>query len=879
MPTVFRLPQSCFGSLLLLFWLGCACPTLAQSITSFSPTNGVPGTTVTITGTNLLSATQVRFGNSTPVAPVIVSATQIRAAVPADGETGSISVTAGATATSSATFTVSPRVISFNPAFANVGTQIQINGANFIPTAGQTIVRFGSVQATAVTVTASSLLFATVPSGAVSGPISVATFAGTNVTTSNFVVSGAAVITGFTPEIGPTGSVVVISGGDFTGATAVRFNGVSASAFTVTAPSQVHATVPPTATTGPISIVTPSGTATSPSNFVVNGLAPIVTGFSPFGGKAGDPVVITGLNFTTVTNVTFNGVVATGTVTSDTQISTTVPAGATTGPIRVFNTAGTNTTGSNFIIGPFITGFTPASAQIGSQVVVDGLNFLGVTNVAFTAAAGGFTNAAAVTIVAGSQLHATIPVGATNGPIRVISPSGTNVSTSNLTVFALAPVITDFTPTNGLPGSTVQLNGANFLGATNVLFNGIAAAFNTSADSQINATVPAAATTGPIIVRTPGGSVTSSVPFYLPPRLTSFTPATGPVATTVTLNGTNFTGVASVTFAGPAATLVSAPVISLSATQMTVLVPTNAVTGIITVTTPGGVIAGEGNFTVTPRVDSFTPLLGPVGTTVTVSGQSFSGATAVRFNGVSAGFSSVTSTQLVTVVPAGATTGPLTIVTPDGTGAGAVNFVVTANPNLAVLMTNSPTVVNFGSNVTITVVVTNLGPSIASGVTVTDTLPLGYVFLSATSTRGTCTFANGVITCPIGTLTNGTAVTLTITATASVNGLSENRSQVTQVETDPSPFDNFGALYIPVVSEADRTLSFDFTPGSPLFTLRWPNSAGNFKLEFNTNLVSTNNLWTLVPEPTVLVTNNSALFLYVTNTISGPRKFYRLRAP
>ena len=876
---MFRFWQSSFRWSPALLWLAFSTLAQAQTISSFTPTFGGPGTTVTINGTGLSSATQVKFGNSSAVAPIVLSATQIQAAVPADGETGQISVTVSAGTIPGGNFTVAPRVTSFSPALGNVGASIQINGANFIAGAGQTTVRFGSVAATTVNVTASSGLFATVPSGAVSGPISVATFAGTNVTTSNFVVSGAAVITGFTPSLGPTGSVVIISGGDFTGATAVKFNGVNAASFSVTAPSQIHATVPPTATAGPLSVTTPSGTATTTSNFVVSGLAPIVTGFSPFGGQAGDPVVITGLNFSTVTNVTFNGVVAAGTITSDTQISTTVPAGATTGPIRVFNPAGTNTTGSNFIIGPFITGFSPASAQVGSQVVVDGLNFLNVTNVAFTSASGGFTNAAAVTIVAATQLRATVPVGATNGPIRVISPSGSNVSSSNVTIFALAPVLTSFTPTNGLPGSSVQLEGANFLGTTNVLFNGVAASFNVSADSQINATVPASATTGPIIVNTPGGSVTSSVPFYLPPRLTGFSPASGPVATAVTLAGTNFTGVSSVTFAGAAATLVAAPITSVSATQMTVLVPTNAVSGAITVTTPGGVIAGTGNFTVTPRVDSFTPLLGPVGTTVTVRGHNFTGTTAVRFNGVNAGFSSVTDTQLVTVIPGGASTGPLTVVTPEGTGAGPFNYIVTANPNLTVLMTNSPSIVGFGSNFTITVIVTNQGSSIASGVTVTDTLPIGYGFVSATSTRGVPTFLNGVVTCAIGALTNGTAVTLTIVATASVNGLSENRANLTQVENDVTPGDNFGSLYIPVITESDRSLSFDFTPGSPLFVLHWPLSAANFTLESNTNLLVTNNVWSVVPEPAVLVTNNAIRFLYVTNSLSGPRKFYRLRAP
>lgn len=876
---MFHLKQRQFQWCLALVWLAASSLAHAQSITGFSPASGAPGTTVTINGTGFSSATQVKFGNSSGASFDILSANQIRAVVPVDAVTGSISVTAGATASSAATFTVAPRVDTFTPTVGTTGTQVTVNGANFNTTPGQTTVRFGGIASTTVNVTAANQLVATVPSGAVTGPVTVSTSIGTNSTTTNFVVSGSAVITGFSPNIGPTGTDVVISGGDFTSTTAVKFNGTNAS-FSVTAASQIHATVPANATTGPISVTTPNGTATTTSNFVVSGLAPIVTGFSPFGGRAGDPVVITGLNFTTATNVSFNGTNAAFAVTSDTQISATVPTGATTGPIRVLNPAGTNTTGSNFIIGPFITGFSPTSAQVGSQVVVDGLNFSDVTNVAFTAAAGGFTNASAVSIVASTQLRATVPFGAANGPIRVISPSGTNTTTSNLTVFALAPVINDFTPTNGLPGSTVTLNGANFLGATNVSFNGVSATtFNVSADSQITATVPTTATTGPISVSTSGGSVTSSVPFYLPPRLTSFTPATGPAGTAVTLSGTNFTGVTSVTFAGTNSTTVNAPVTSQGAMQMTVLVPTNAISGLITVTTPGGIIASTNNFGVTPRVDSFTPSLGPVGTTVTVSGYNFTGTTAVRFNGVNAGFSSVTDTQLVTVVPAGASTGPLTVVTPDGTGAGAVNFVVTTNPDLTALQTNSPSIVSFGSNMTITVTVTNSRSSIATGVTLTDTLPSGHTFVSATSSRGTCTFANGVVMCAIGAVTNGHAVTVTIVVTAAVNGLAENRVNLTLAETDFNSSDNFGSLYIPVVSEAERTLSFDFTAGSTLFVLHWPVSAASFQLEFNTNLVTTGNVWTVVPEPVVVVTNQSVLFNYVTNDTTPPRKFYRLRAP
>ena len=164
------LKQSFLNALLALIWLAVGLPGHAQSITSFTPAVGAPGTTVTITGTGFSSATQVKFGNSSPASFDILSATQIRAVVPADAVSGSISVTAAFTATSGSTFTVAPRVDAFSPAIGNVGTSVQIDGANYNTTPGQTTVRFGGVAATVVNVTAPNLLFATVPSGAVITP-------------------------------------------------------------------------------------------------------------------------------------------------------------------------------------------------------------------------------------------------------------------------------------------------------------------------------------------------------------------------------------------------------------------------------------------------------------------------------------------------------------------------------------------------------------------------------------------------------------------------------------------------------------------------------------------------------------------------------------
>jgi parallel beta-helix repeat protein len=100
-------------------------------------------------------------------------------------------------------------------------------------------------------------------------------------------------ISSFTPTSGPVGTTVTISGTNFTGATAVKFNGVNAS-FTVASASSITATVPSSATSGQITVTTAGGSATSSSAFTVSaGPSPQFT-FSPTSPVVGSPVSFDG---------------------------------------------------------------------------------------------------------------------------------------------------------------------------------------------------------------------------------------------------------------------------------------------------------------------------------------------------------------------------------------------------------------------------------------------------------------------------------------------------------------------------------------------------------------------------------------------------------
>jgi RHS repeat-associated protein len=99
-----------------------------------------------------------------------------------------------------------------------------------------------------------------------------------------------------------------------------------------------------------------------------------------------------------------------------------------------------------------------------------------------------------------------------------------------------------------------------------------------------------------------------------------------------------------------------------------------------------------------------SPGRGEVGTSVTVYGTGFRatvGDNSVKFNGTPGPVMSASRTEIVAKVPAGATTGPVSVTTPDGTATSAENFVVT-QPNRPVVTSISPTIVNRGDLVTVT---------------------------------------------------------------------------------------------------------------------------------------------------------------------------------
>lgn len=103
-----------------------------------------------------------------------------------------------------------------------------------------------------------------------------------------------------------------------------------------------------------------------------------------------------------------------------------------------------------------------------------------------------------------------------------------------------------------------------------------------------------------------------------------------------------------------------------------------AAAGKYTGTTPGSMemFASYTGSPVVPSVSGFSPTAGGYGSSVTITGSNFTGATAVSFNGTAASFSVTDDSHISATVPTGATTGTISVSNPSGTGTSAASFTV-----------------------------------------------------------------------------------------------------------------------------------------------------------------------------------------------------------
>ena len=676
---------------------------VTPQISSFTPTSGTSGTTVTITGKNFTGATGVYFGSIEAKSFTVVSDNTITAVVDSGGS-GNISVVTSDGLGSLAGFTyltnsgrnilviaadnTSARYKDVQSKLISTGlfSSVSVFDANATTPTLDTLIKYGAVLVYSVNGYANSATMGNVLASYISagGGVVSATY-----NFGQYTPIGGAFANNyevFTPGANVSGSATLgaillashstVSGiSNFTGGSSSpreKISTLTSGAYTVADWSDGLPLIGVKDNVGPsnakrvdLNFFPPSSDVYSSgwnsstqgallmSNallYVYNNPAfkqPTITSFSPTKASSSDTVTIKGTDLSGIATVTFGGFASPlFTVVNDSTI-TAIVGRAASGSVVVTSPGGADTlTGFTYVKqAPSVTSFTPTSTGDGNYVTIIGTGFTGTTAVSF-----GGVPSTSFYVYADTLLYAYVGAGA-SGAVSVSTPDG-NAVLSGFTYLA-SPVITSFAPTSAAKGTAVTITGSGFLKATNVYFGGTSATFSIVNDSTITAVVGAGQTGSVYVYSAVGSGSLGGFTYLAPvPVITSFSPTTASSGGYVFVYGTGFTGATSVSFGGVAATTFYV----YSDTYLYAYVGSGA-SGSVSVTTSGGTATLAGfTYVAPPVVKSFSPTSASEGTTVTIKGIGFTNATSVAFGGTYAsGYSVINDSTITAIVNTGAT--------------------------------------------------------------------------------------------------------------------------------------------------------------------------------------------------------------------------------
>lgn len=232
---------------------------------------------------------------------------------------------------------------------------------------------------------------------------------------------------------------------------------------------------------------------------------------------------------------------------------------------------------------PTITSIMPDSAFVNDTITINGTNFdTDPFNMSVL-----FSGVEAYNIVQATttSLRVKVPKGATSGPVTVTIAEQTSPGVNFKILTIIPTTITGLSPKNGYYGDTVIITGTGIVpadftaGTSTILFSGSAALDPKSilklTATQLRAIVPNDAQTGPLSITLKNGAVIETDTFRLTPPLptiASFTPASGPEGTPVTLTGANL-GVSAANEITATLNGVNLNITDRSETQLKVVIP------------------------------------------------------------------------------------------------------------------------------------------------------------------------------------------------------------------------------------------------------------------------------------------------------------------
>ncbi len=482
------------------------------ALTTITPANGLPGSTVVITGQYLNQIRTVRFNQ---LAAVIQDSTDTKLTlqVPSSIQRGPTFIVVD---TRGGSFTVpfivagTPQITALSTRQIRPGTELIVQGINL----SDGVVSINGLATNRdQTIVQDNQIKTIVPENATSGKVTVTVFEKLIATsTDSLRVIRPPAITSISSNDGIAGDRIQLAGLNLSDITTLTFNATTAP-FRALTPSLLEATLPALGQAGNYTIgVSSVGGTTQFSQPFVYYVAPSNLSLSPARTIAGQNVSILGTSMYRIIEVKIgNQTVPIIGRTEGSIVQISIPAGTVSGPVTVVNRAGQATTTVPLIIvqRPVVANVIPAKARPGERVVITG-SFLQNAQFYFfntsTPAPDGGKND-------DNERWILVPSDAQSGPIRVTNISGESTQTDAFTI--IRPVtIADFTPKSAKVGTDVIVSGQNLSSVTGVRVNGgvLTAPFRVSGTNLI-VTIPSGTVIGQICLTNDAGTTCTTANF------------------------------------------------------------------------------------------------------------------------------------------------------------------------------------------------------------------------------------------------------------------------------------------------------------------------------------------------------------------------------
>ena len=430
---------------------------------------------------------------------------------------------------------------------------------------------------------------------------------------------------------------------------------VEVTEITVIDEREIRITIPQDAGVGLLTLKTPEGDITTITPLTYS--EPIsIESVTPATIKAGQTLTITGDYLNLIKSIIFFDGIAVGDTAFVSQtrkkIEVKVPAEAQTGkiilsngaeiPIEVYSKDPLN------IVLPTFTSFTPTTIKPGAVLTITGKDLDLVSMVEF----GGGKIIPAFTLSSdGTKITITVPEDAQEGIIKLIAKSGVYVE-GIADLKLVMPSNLAVVPTTVKNKETMTISGTNLDLVSSVLFGDLEAEILEKSATKIILTVPETASAKTATLNTLSTMTVETPEFaYVVPTITTMTPETIMAGTDLTITGTNLDLVKQARFTGSSKIVDITPAL---ATSMIVTVPTDALTGVVTLITMNGTeVVSSSPLTVTaadiPVVTKMPASIKP-GQLLVIEGTKLNLVETVIFaNGVKATNFGIRSTTLLEV--------------------------------------------------------------------------------------------------------------------------------------------------------------------------------------------------------------------------------------